>query len=293
MRKIKILLLLLWSVSSQAAVFVVGEGLYWQAHGNGLEFAIEKGENSSHLKHLEFDRDYGFRIGVGDSLPFDAWDVYLSWTRFHTTARGHGKGDLLPLWTKEASAANDAKAHWRLHLGLIDADLGREFCISKWVYLKPTLGVRCSVARQKYYITYRGDAFTRDLVSMKNKFFGIGPKIGLNSRFCVGGDISLFAQGSLSLSSGKFYVHESDHLEGSPKFKVFNRFHLIRAFSDIRAGLEWASSRTQVQVAWEHHLLFGQNQLIRFMDGTLEGPSVSNLGDLTLQGLTVAATFDF
>ena len=70
-------------------------------------------------------------------------------------------------------------------------------------------------------------------------------------------------------------------------------------FLDMMAGLRYDHMfyndrfHLGLQVGWEHHIYFSQNQFPVFVDDVSKGSFVSNQGDLTFQGWTFAARFDF
>ncbi|HEY4713060.1 MAG TPA: Lpg1974 family pore-forming outer membrane protein, partial [Aquirhabdus sp.] len=86
---------------------------------------------------------------------------------------------------------------------------------------------------------------------------------------------------------------------GSPYAAVHNSFRQTAAITDLQLGLRWDHMFSKdryhfgIQAGWEHHMFFSQNQLTHFVDDAEIGNFVLNQGDLTTQGWTLSARFDF
>ncbi len=314
-------------VRDGADIFFMADFLVWQAHENGLSYAV-KGQSgqptasalyNSSAKTMHFDWDCGFRVGFGWNTPHDGWDILTNWTWFENTA--HGKAEVsssaLLLSTDNYPAANEgldgfrsAQAKWRLHLNLIDVELGREFFVSKWMTLRPFIGVRSGWVHQKKIITL-GDATPSDsqkgaLTIDKCNFWGFGPRSGLNTQWGLGCGFSIIGNGAVSILYGNFQGNDlqQQRLSGTSNNTVVNNTDSVRvsrAISELVLGLRWDkmladdSLHLGIQAGWENLMFFGQNQFKNF-SGTTQtsaGNFVSNQGDLTIQGWTLSARLDF
>ena len=301
-------------------VFVTADALLWQPHENGLEYATKvEGANfsgaESKEKSLDWDWDWGFRVGLGYNMEHDQWDLYLNWTWLHGTADNHVHADsgevILPRWASPgsvgAATATSAKSHWKLRLNVLDLELGREFYVSKWVTLRPHMGLRTAWIRQKYDVDYRGltvNGVSRD-VDMKNKYWGLGVRGGLNTDWGLGGGVSIYGNAAVSILYGFFSVDKDESLQltsGADFNKIVDLddfYHVSRAITDLQLGLRYdymfCDDRYHfgIQLGWEHHMFFGQNQFILNVDDVATGVTVANQGDLTIQGWTLNVRFDF
>lgn len=318
-------------VKGGADLFVFGDLLYWNAHENGLSYAIEnEGSNlnlsDAEVKNIHGKWNWGFRVGVGYNLPHDGWDVSLTWLRF--TDNGHkrvhaGRDDFIfPVGTHPAdpistnSTCEKAHSHWRLNLNQLDLDLGREFFVSKWLTVRPHFGVRTNWIRQKWDSDYEN--FTPTIVidppfpnevdvELRDKWWGVGLEGGLDTQWGLGGGFSFFGNLTAAIIYG---FHDFDNKEqDSPAFTrslpngkfvdLDNTYRISHPILDLMMGLRYdymfSDDRFHVglQVGWEHHVYFSQNQFPVFVDDVNQGTFVRNQGDLTLQGWTFAARFDF
>jgi len=319
-------------VRDGADIFITGDALLWQAHEGGLGFAIE-----SELAHLDtpldhssvenphFKYDWGFRLGAGYNLPHDGWDLYADWTHINMRSHHEEAGEegefLWPMWIHPASpfslnVVGEAEARWKMHLNVIDLDMGREFFTSKWLTFRPHFGLRSAWIRQSYDVDYEGIYTPAEgnlnpikvgdeiKIDLNNKFWGIGPRFGLDTQWGLGTGFSLYGNASISLLYGFFssYFHELDRRLngiGVPYAATHNSFRQTTAVSDLQLGLRYdhmfSNDRFHfnIQAGWEHHMFFSQNQFVRFVDNIEKGNFVVNQGDLTTQGWTLSARFDF
>ena len=215
-------------VRDGADLFINAEWLIWQAHENGLNYAVKTDSTlddtallyGSTIKDLHFDWDSGVRVGLGYNLPHDGWDVVATWTWFENKATGSASPstpkELLgtqtfPLGTDGNNAFQSANSTLRLHLNFIDLELGREFFVSKWVTLRPFIGLRNAWVRQKQttaYNTLVNPIFQTTQTGYLSKgscnYWGLGPMTGLNTQWGLGCGLSLFGNGSVSLLNGFF-----------------------------------------------------------------------------------------
>ncbi len=269
--------------------------LCWSAQEGGLAYVIEK----EAIKNPLFENDLGFRIGLSYELPCRQWQIYLFFTHLHTKARGKEAGEaLVPLWAKSdllsGSFVEEAEMRWRLHLGIGDLECAKEWLASPRLLIRPYLGIRSAWIRQKDKILYRGgDLFPggEDEVSMKNKFWGIGPRSGMFTEWGLGKGFSCFGNLALSILYGEFYVHQDEDATVGvlQRLKERDLFHLSCCTTDVALGLQWRCRAAALRGAWEQHYFFGQNQLLHFAKNTI----VSNGEDLSLQGWSLSFTWEF
>jgi hypothetical protein len=291
--------------------------LFWRANEEGLSFAVESSSTNrlapdATVENPDFEWDVGFKVGLGFRVPHDRWDLLLEFTSFQTHSdtdkKARGGNVLFPLWQKSIaespSFAEEAKVHWRLHLGIVDLMLSKFYWITKSFFLTPQIGLRAGSIRQKYYLEYRGGSFLaaeEEIIHMKNKYFGIGPNVGLMSQWSLGNGFSIFGQCSLALLYGEFYVHQDEYGEdGKTKLLgVHDIFRSSTAVLDSSTGLRWqqffrgALKALELEIAWDQLLFFTQNQLLHFTNAGSQGVFFSNQGDLAVSGVQFNMRFDF
>ena len=321
-------------------LFLFGQLLVWNAHENGLPFAIVN-ENSGHnladskVKNIHSEWDAGFRVGIGYNLPHDGWDLNLAWLRFNTDGEkkinAHSNRHVFSTRNqpREMNVFNDScqKAHsrWDLHLNQLDLDLGREFFVSKWLTLRPHFGVRSDWVHQKWeshFRNFQGFQFINPQINTfppnkleieyKDEWWGIGLEGGLDTQWGLGSGWSLFGNMTGAILYGFHDIDVEDEVSPAVTISGYftptskgtfvdmdNTYRVSHPILDIMMGLRYDRmfSNDQfhlgLQLGWEHHVYFSQNQFPVFVDDVNLGTIVSNQGDLTFQGWTLSARFDF
>lgn len=301
----------------QRGFFFFTNPVYWQAHEDGLAFAarsdsITRLAPESKIENLHFDWDFGFQVGFGYRVPHDLWSVSLELKHIHTNAHGHetaSDGDfVLPLWkmpdVHDPSYVAEARAHWRVHLGLLDCLAQKMWHPVKTCVVAPVIGIRTAWIRQKYNLWYFGGSLLPDReeqFSMKNKFWGIGPALGVRTGWEMASHWELFGDFLFSLLYGEFYIHQAEWTlpEKRKILGVHEIFDSSAATADATLGLRWhcmwegTLKRLSLELAWDQIVLFGQNQFIRFVNPSAKGLFIANQGDLSFQGYHLGARFDF
>jgi hypothetical protein len=328
-------------------VFFSGEALFWWAREGGLEFGIKDPAYDSTYNVINEGQmlqpcpgwNAGFRIGLGYVFDRDGWDLDLWWTNYN-----NGQGDcdddcselcstvspIITMWsdlpptTDDNIRAADYRTKWKVDLNIVDLELGRGFMTSKWLELRPFVGVRGSWIIDRYKINYSTlsgvetgaipvpgspTAVTEDEISMRNKWWGVGPRAGLNSRWGMGWGFSFYGNAALSLLYGKFKLSHSETLEGTTSTSTFedvnelnyiDRWETGRAVADIVLGLEWVHDfkgnwGLGFNFGWEQHLFFSANQFWKIARTSSENIQVFSheRGDLSFQGFTLGGHIYF
>lgn len=291
------------------APFVQVEALFLRAQEAGVSVAIAQDSSSvQKVINPSFQTHWGGRLTVGAHLPQDEWVIAVSFLHYHARVTEEFKGaQFFPTWTHPALTANggfvdEVRSRWRLHLGWLDLQLTRCWPLSPCVEVSPFVALRGAGIRFKSRIDSQGGTLFPDALddlSMKNKFWGIGPLVGVESVWRVIGDFGLFARGSCSLLYGSTYLHQDETVTGSMQNRInlFDQFHQIRKIVEMSIGLtlshcfgcvEW-----QGNVGWDLSLLFGANQAVHFCNAQMEGKLFGHQGDLILQGLTMSLGIAF
>jgi hypothetical protein len=319
--------------------------LVWKAHADGLVPAIENNNlasgtstNASNFynadfEHLHFKWNTGFRLTAGYNLAHDMWDILFDWTHFNAKASLNEEADpdvapvqtLYPLWsaynqnaaTISAPTILEVDAKWKLHLNMIDGEIGRRFFAGKWLSVRPNIGLRAAWVRQTFDIDYYGGTFSTagiEDIDMKNNFWGIGPRIGINTQWALGCGFSLYGDGALSLLYGRFKISQEEFIgpeelvnpASNTVINIQDNYHVTKAVTDMTLGVRWETGfrdsgcHFTLSAGWENHIFFNQNQLKRFWtidNATATGTGwtqfTNDNGDLTTQGFTLSARFDF
>ena len=315
-------------VKDGADLFLTADALFWRAEEDGLEFAERTfqgtGSNFTDGKVLnpDFDWKWGFRVGIGYNTPHDGWDLYLNWVRF--TTHSHKEYSVNPaaiiprdaLYASTGSnSANgpttnihEAENHWHLKLNLLDLEMGREFFVSKWLTLRPFVGVRSAWIDQKIDNDYKfetsvGATETAYSIDQRCRFWGLGVRSGLNTLWSLGCGWGIYGNAAISLLPGRFHIrYDQDSTTAAVTTEHDSKDHLnvARAVTDLALGLRWDkltcddAYHIAIRVGFEQHHFFGQNQFRNYnYDTSIRPISRASIGDLSTHGVTAGFEFGF
>lgn len=320
------------AVSGGADVFVTGSFLYWKANEDGLTYVLKApladaaGLNvgNGDFSNPHFDWDVGFRLGLGWNPGHDHWDLYFSWTRFHTAAHGHRHASATKsLWpvlsdgTFASWPTEKASTYLRIHLNVLDLELGREFYVGNFLSVRPHVGLeniwisQHDTTHYRGHLTFNASSFPDDFntVSFRNNFWGIGARAGVKTEWQLGAGFSFIGDVAWALLYGEFDLKRKSTIVNTPINPRTGHYHFDEDLTQAKAamefclGMRWdlmfAGDRFHlgVQAGWEQHIYFGQNHLfnpIAFGQTSLPpGKGTFANNDLTFQGLTVSLRLDF
>ena len=292
----------------------------WQAHEDGLEFAIAP---NGYEKSPHFEWSWGFRVGVGYAMERDGWDIGLKWTHFRTKAHRnlHAEdGEIItPLWSGFASPTSgslfctSSRSHLRLKIDMIDLELSREYWISRWLELRPYVGLRGVRIHQTYEIHEEGGSWSvpavplMNIIHLHSNFKGVGIRGGLDSIWEFGRGFGAYANAAMSLIYGRFEVgdrEKNQQLEAPfsefPVLHTNDGFRSSKAITDLGMGVQWLGYISQkryvllISLGWEQHLFLNMNQFWQVTRiSTTQNIFDQRSGDLSTQGWTLSIKFDF
>lgn len=202
---------------------------------------------------------------------------------------------------------NSASAKWRLNFNTVDLELGRNFYVSPRLMLRPFCGLKGAWNRQHMNVKTTTQFLVTYNSSMHNKIktWGAGLRAGLDSAWHFTRSFSLIGDLALTGLWEKFKLRRFDGtlLSGptvvgpTPPINLINwkeTQHGVKPVIEWMLGLKWETGfscdeyHLSVTAAWEEQVWFGQNKFLRFCNN-----ASGTGGDLSLQGLTVDARFDF
>ncbi len=305
-------------------VSVFANALYWQAGEEGLDYMIKNNTgatfiNCGNVERVKFDWNGGFRVGLGYCHDCCPMGVNACYTRFTTGGNDSVSATfpevLFPVWSNPSTnivTEKEAQTRLKLLFEAVDLQLSTLFSPNCCVNLMPVLGVRYARINQRFNINASGGqslgpiAFVLDdAIAMKNNFWGVGPKVGINSTWGSWHGLSIFGAMDFALLSGTFDIKQREDIvftDGVPATTFLNikdnRFHLVRPNLNIILGLQWdwqicGGHALCFSAGWEQQFFFGQNQLMRFSDDVNPGVNTAVQGDFSTRGLTVAVSYSY
>lgn len=247
---------------------VAADVLLWQAKVGGTEYAYsvssitESGASfplNGTISEISFNWDWGFRLEVGKQNIYEECDLILSYTQFLTSGRNGYRKDLpsgfLGL-TGFLDPALVAKSHYRLRYQNLDLEFGKAYFVSKQLLFRTYIGLKSCWIKQKQNSHYEFNVNFGDAVSFVSSlkdtcnFWGLGPRIGVLSRWYLGKEVSLINKLSGALLYGYYKVEDNYNTEESKTIdnEIERSFgnvdikgvsHHFCPFTEIAVGLSW------------------------------------------------------
>jgi hypothetical protein len=303
-------------------IFLTADFLWWSANTDGLYYAQKNfGSSTSanppngsfdfsgHLARVKQEWGPGARVGLGGNMPYDEWDIYLNWTWFqadpHSSTRQKNEGPLLVLWSQPdisgANLATRASAKWDLTLNVLDLEMGRSFWVGKHLAIRPFMGIRGAWIDQEFKIHY-DYALTPEVkgkLKLDSDFEGVGARLGLDLRFALHKGWSLYGVAAGSLLYGDFDCDFHQKADSFTIARTDDNFHKGVSTIQMGLGVRWDTYFSKrrfhfgVSAGWEQNIWYGVTQFNHYLGSLSTGTLVQDDGDLTLQGGTLSARFDF
>lgn len=269
-----------------------------------------------------FDWDWGFRVASGYFFLPPQWSFDLQWTHFSartSQTKNTITNDAIdpnnlqgsfPIWALQSSTLSsdyisNSYLHWKLSLNLLDLNFDRMFHVRRFCF-KPFVGLRSAWIKQSFTIEYAGGIFSQTFISpgnsingqmdisMKNNYWGLGPRIGLTPSVLLGKGISIYGEGAISALMGTFRREQEGEYMGSSQFSISSRPFGLRWVLDAAGGLMYCTSLfanrydLSVQIGYEFHDFYQQMGLERDQFHV-----ASDNSNLSMQGVVANVRFDF
>lgn len=298
-------------------VFIAGDYLYWTAREDNLEYASTGYTNDSTTsvssglgKTPSFHYRSGFKAELGFNFGHDAWDTLFNYTWFQSN---NNKSSITADYDDGLTPSlatfinlgvldffNGASTNWSLHFNTLDWELGRNCYISKYVSLRPFVGLKGSWQKQTFHNQYEGEISDAPFSynnSNSCSYWGVGIRSGLNTSWHLSGSWSLFGDLALSALWSTFHSSRQDSYSishGTPvdpvkqKENVSTLSPVLELSIGLRKDCWFFQDRLHIsaQAGWEEQVWWDINRLpLDF--GFARG------GNLYLQGLTARLRLDF
>jgi hypothetical protein len=301
---------LLLSGSRAFALEFFGDVLYWQATET-VDWTMNTSGPSTNqtvaFRTLDFDFNPGFRVGVGTGSAAEG-GITFSYTRFYTDTEDWVSGNVTPIFLGNRMATSllrsphyfdDATVHAAIDYNVLDLDFGKSFQPTESLRLRPVLGLRGAWINQsidtefRYIKTNVLERLTSD-EHIKNDFWGIGPRLGIeNSLSLWSGEqcridltLNFYAAYLLGYWSISDVTTNATILLDSPYYvPVANRNFGALTFQAM-AGVNFSFGHWSATAGYEINDWLNQCQI--FDDAT--GP---HNNDLIVQGLSARVSYSF
>lgn len=267
-----------WDFFSSAAF------TYWQASNDNTvtEITTPGQPNIAVLPNKEYKP--GFEITLGLNLNRDGWDTLTRYTWFRGTTLTINS---LPPEGNQSffSHGTYCSNKWRLHMDLLDWEIGRSYFVGSKLSFRPFMAARAAWIRQYQHTVYTAENFVRNMTYS----WGIGPRFGLKMDWMLGQGIRLFGDcGMDTLFTQYTTIFNRENNTSNEDGSFTHNQNVLRTHLDVELGLGWGMYFAKD--AYHVDLTAGYG-FQTFFKNYLAGNT--NIQDLYLQGLTITARFDF
>lgn len=204
------------------------EFLWWTADEENLAYASKTTgtiaipnvtSQIGTLERFDFDWNPGFRVTLGWDTSFDKWSLLANWTWY----RNHTRNSISSIvddpiginahWLVDAAEGiASTSASWELLLNLGSLVLSRDLFISQYLDLIFFSGVEGGWLNRQFRVQY-GPSFifapdSPGTFNGKNKYWGVGPLLGLRSKWNFLHGFHISSKFSGSLLYGKVFKNQ-------------------------------------------------------------------------------------
>lgn len=214
--------------------------LVWQAHEDGLEFALKNhsrlapspnllADVNGSMKTIHFDWKPAFKCNFEMAFP-NTWDLDMQWTFFYSRSAASSHADtssitgsgLYPLWVLPQSyqatfnCFGKARGIWHVHLNTANIVLGYHPFLTPKFSLHLQCGLKGISISQQYSAQYSdgiNDGSVTLLTSkaaLRNRCLGLGPYFGIKAKWHLNKGWSLLANVAPSFSLCAFNIKRND-----------------------------------------------------------------------------------
>ena len=291
----------------------------WKASLGGTDFAYTNNSGvgipiEGEVKYNNFDFDWGFRVGAGYKFEHDSWEALADYTYFRTNQsnRSHVGSPATVVPLRGLGAWNDnlirtveyAYSASKISLDNVDLMLARHYYVSKDLCFMPNFGLKSTWMNLHQKMVYEGGDITAPSileVEDYNKFWGIGPQAGIDSKWYLCNGFSIFGNASASLLWGYYKVAHEEMLSVDPSDdNVYIRAPLHRFSPNMQLALGFAydqylndkKQHISATLGWETIYYFRVNQMINVTDDDYQRFDRFS-EDVSFQGATLHLRLDF
>ncbi|OGN65049.1 MAG: hypothetical protein A3E80_06620 [Chlamydiae bacterium RIFCSPHIGHO2_12_FULL_49_9] len=306
-------------------LYAVADFLYWRAENHGFNFAYNRtglttnSNSSGSLVRPNASWEPAFRVGLGWNTEYDFWDLLLNWTWYHNTSNGSAtavagfagaQGVLAP---GTGTPFGSASATYKLKHNSIDLEVGRMMAWTKTISVRPFWGVRGAWINQKLNASYLGslspETISTQTMKWKNKWWGVGPRIGANGDWELGCGFSMLSKMAGAMLYGQSRVRNyseftSQTVTTNTQLRSIaeHNYQLVPTLQML-VGLQWGtcfrcdSMYFHINANWETNYYWDQfNIPILYAAAATDATTpITTFGSqpLTMEGLTINMELDF
>lgn len=278
----------------------------------------------------KFDWSFAFKAGIGYNFFYDGWDSHAEYTYFRNHAHDSSgvsapsaifpsnpntlnitAPDLVGLVAGNTSEfATNSSGNLKLRLDDVILDLGRAFFVSKDLSFRPSIGLKASwiTLKQSSRFSGGGTAFVASVNGVSTTFSGLGnntiysyqhqtmsglgPRAGLDSKWYLGNDISVYGDITGALLFGYFKNESSITYSAIPgnKLAFKGNWHRLVPTVDFELGLIYDS---YIMCDTQHFSVSLGYETQYYWQASYLGMDTVGLGGVGMYGVNLKFRWDF
>lgn len=268
-----------------------------------------------------------FRVSGTYHFFDDKWDVTLGWTRFAGDKSssyeindpiGTGQG-LLTLWGhtshQDADYASCASGKWDLKINTFDIEWARSFMVGRKFSMRAFAGPRIAWIDQTFDIHYDylgahavapNHPSIKGSITANSDFRGAGVRGGFDLLYTFNKNWGIFGKTAAATLYGRYNGEQTtlqQEILPTPEDKMIgdsiNTYFDSATTAQLALGFEWKKGLScdkyflLFRAAWEQNIWFGASKFLHYIHKLSEGLVREENENVTLQGLSLSASFDF
>lgn len=309
------------SVPSLKGGFEVGvTGVYFDTNYARNHLAIrdtshhDTSQPNGDIIDVGYDYTFGWGANLGYIFPNTGNDIRLTYFQINTdddeSARKphHGR-----LWTLSTHPDDDYqervyKAHGDIEFDnyTVDLEFGQRINVGCRLSLRVFAGVSYTDLEKEFHVKYRDHEEDEHIIE-KNKFesefWGIGPKVGIDSSFALGGGFGIVARAAVAAYIGELdtktditnltFGHGFD--KDSADAKLDDSDHVVTAL-DLKIGLDYSYQMNSGSVValeggyWAKHYYDAVGN-IQFISDHHDAMNDYQLDDVSFHGVYLSLNY--
>lgn len=308
--------------------FLAFDVLYAQARVGGSEFCYTEGGTTTPADPIlpvvgivhdaDFKWDWGFRASAGYNFQHGGWEGLVEYTYYDAPAynlvTGGPDGGVIAIRgmdaivdTAESGYDSDFVAakgtsQYKFNFNRGDIELARNFFVADYLSLRPYMGLVTAWINLRQALVYSGGSLLGNTVSVTdtNNFWGIGPKVGLDTKWYLSQGFSFFADAEAGLVYGRYRVKHVEQFSLDPSddyVRLSGNMHGFSPMAQIELGVAYdveLCEDTQhlcISLGWDIQYWWRVNQMLYTYE---DQHSLTRLAqDANLQGVTLHVRWDF
>lgn len=274
--------------------YVDVEPLLWRTKTGGVSWVLIFDQANYPLqgtmRSLGFDWNWGVRVGMGKMIGAENWDINAYYTGFNNTQDqkvidSYSSYDDVTGSTAQGKTTGSFKG--KINLNQVDVNIGKSFFVSKHLHYHPYAGLMAAWIKQRYnLLTFNEIDATQTSIPVAGtlnqnlvdqcKVFGIGPKVGLDTKWylCNGFKINAALAGALLQSYYDVYRNEHINLSavGDDPIDITNDLeapmHRLMPHARLLLGLGYekffmeGKRKLDLSLNWEMNYFWRANQTV-------------------------------